>query len=196
VTTLDFAFPDVIDVRFVGAHRLWLRFDDGVEGLVDLSDRLEGPVFGPLRDPAAFAQVRIQAGTVAWANGADLAPEALYERLVPGEGSARKRSYEQLFDDAEQRMRAEVARMPEISRFFGIVIGMFWNEHARPHFHAEYGEFVASVVITTGEVTTRRFPDRALRLVGEWRERNRDALLENWERMRRGEQPLAIEPLA
>jgi hypothetical protein len=92
--------------------------------------------------------------------------------------------------------RLEAGTVAWDSRFFGIVIRMVWREDEAPHFHARYGEFVASVDIATGRFTTRRFPGRALLLVGEWRERHRDELLENWERMRRHEQPIAIEPLA
>ena len=193
---LDFEFPEVTAVRPDGAYRLWLRFSDGVEGCADVADLLHGPVFETLREPAAFSRVHVDAGTVAWESGADVAPEALYERLIPDAGSALKQSYRQLFDDAERRMRADVAGMPEVSRFFGIVIRMFWREDEAPHFHAQYGEFVASVDIATGSFTTRGFPGRALQLVEEWRERHRDELLENWERMRRHEQPIAIEPLA
>lgn len=72
---------DVVEVRAVGGHRLFLRFADGVAGEVDL-DRLvrwEG-VFEPLRDPANFAQARVDAevGTVVWPGGADLDPDVLY----------------------------------------------------------------------------------------------------------------------
>ena len=69
----------VVAVRPLGGARLWLRFDDGAEGEVDLGPELEGPVFEPLRDPAAFAEARVdpELRTVAWPNGADLAPEFL-----------------------------------------------------------------------------------------------------------------------
>jgi hypothetical protein len=141
-------------------------------------------VFEPLLDVAVFADVHLDFGTVAWANGADVAPEALYDRLVPAEGSAAKRSYEELFDDAERQMATNAAAMPELCRFFGIVIRMYWNEHEVPHFHAQYGEFVAAVEVESGMVTTRRFPDRALAFVHEWRREHRVELLANWERMR------------
>ena len=73
----------VIDVRPTGGYRLWLRFDDGAEGEVDLGPELEGPVFAPLRDLAAFAQVAIdpEVRTIAWPNGADYAPEFLRDLL-------------------------------------------------------------------------------------------------------------------
>ena len=63
-------------------HRLYLEFDDGVKGEVDLSDRLFGPMFEPLQDLEFFARVTIDDfGAVSWPNGADLAPDALYSRL-------------------------------------------------------------------------------------------------------------------
>ena len=69
----------LIDARHLGAHRVWLRFDDGVEGLVDLADELWGEVFEPLRDPAYFARFTVDQ-TLVWPNGADFAPEFLHER--------------------------------------------------------------------------------------------------------------------
>jgi Protein of unknown function (DUF2442) len=75
---------DVIEARYVGGHTVWLRFDDGTEGKVDLSDELHGPVFEPLRDPEFFAKLRFNpdTGTVEWTNGADFAPEFLSRLLV------------------------------------------------------------------------------------------------------------------
>ncbi len=70
----------VIEARYVRDYVVWLRFNDGAEGEVDLSGELEGEVFGPLRDLHAFQSVRVDAelGTIVWGNGADLAPEFLY----------------------------------------------------------------------------------------------------------------------
>jgi hypothetical protein len=194
-SSVDIDFPHVTDVRHVGGHIVWLRFSDGVEGHVDFARWPDGGVFDPLRDAAFVAQVRLEHSyTIAWPNGADIAPEALYERLSVT-GAVQKRDYAQLFGDAARREAAECAAMPEISRFFGMVIHMFWREHEAPHFHARYGEFVASIDISTGAVTTRKFPDRALRLVQEWRNAHQAELLANWDRMRRREQPLEIPPL-
>jgi Protein of unknown function (DUF2442) len=66
---------DVLD-----GYRIRLRFEDGTVGIVDLEDRLWGPMFESLRDPAVFRRVRVepQAGTITWPNGADLAPDMLY----------------------------------------------------------------------------------------------------------------------
>ncbi|HEY6396283.1 MAG TPA: DUF2442 domain-containing protein [Solirubrobacteraceae bacterium] len=68
-------------VDVVGDFVLRLTFADGVVGDVDLSDDLWGPVFEPLKDPAYFRQVRVdpEGGTVVWPNGADVAPETLYQ---------------------------------------------------------------------------------------------------------------------
>ena len=76
---------DIVEARAVGGHRLYLRFEDGVEGEVDLSDlvELEG-VFAPLREPAEVAKVRLdtELGTVCWPNGADLDPDVLYSTIT------------------------------------------------------------------------------------------------------------------
>ena len=64
-------------------YRLRVEFSDGVAGTVDLSTRLFGTVFEPLKDPTLFAQVNIdEFGALAWPNGADLAPDTLYQTLV------------------------------------------------------------------------------------------------------------------
>src|SRR5688572_2277010 len=191
----ELEFPRVVGVRHLGGHLLWLRFSDGVEGEADLGDWLTGPVFEPLRDVERFAQVRLDPPfTIAWPNGADIAPEALYDR-VRVTGSAAKRHYAALSDDALRRAAADCAAMPELSRFFGIVIRMFWREQEAPHFHAQYGDYVASIDIETGAVTTRRFPSRALRLVEDWRRLHVAELRENWLLMQRGETPARIDPL-
>ena len=74
----------VTDAKLVRDFVLWIRFNDGSEGEVDLSDELDGPVFEPLRDPEAFAGFRVDPDvhTVVWPNGADFAPEFLYARVA------------------------------------------------------------------------------------------------------------------
>ena len=84
--------------------------------------------------------------------------------------------------------------MPEISRFLGIVIAMFFREHGPPHFHAAYGEFEITVEIETG-VVSGRFPRRALAHVLEWAELRRGELLENWKLARAGQPLRPIAPL-
>ena len=76
---------DVVEVRPLGGYRLLVRFDDGVVGELDLGQRLTfDGVFAPLRDPAAFAEVRVhpELGTVVWPGGADLDPDVLYAALT------------------------------------------------------------------------------------------------------------------
>ncbi len=74
--------PRVIFVQPLENYRLTVRFDDGTEGVIEMQDRLFGPVFEPLQDPAVFQQVFVdEFGAIAWPNGADLAPDALHERL-------------------------------------------------------------------------------------------------------------------
>jgi hypothetical protein len=68
--------PHVESAHPLGGHRVWLRFDDGVEGEIDLAGELGGEVFEPLRDPAYFAGFRVD-DTLVWPNGADFAPEFL-----------------------------------------------------------------------------------------------------------------------
>jgi len=69
--------------------------------------------------------------------------------------------------------------MPELSRFLGIVIRMFYQDHAPPHFHAEYGDYHITVDVVDG-VVQGRFPKRALRLVIEWYEAHKAELEEDW----------------
>jgi hypothetical protein len=76
---------DIVAARALGEYRLYLRFEDGIEGVVDLAPHLSFQgVFEPLRDPAYFAQVQAdpELGTVAWPNGADLDPDVLYGRIT------------------------------------------------------------------------------------------------------------------
>lgn len=75
--------------------------------------------------------------------------------------------------------------MPEISRFLGVVIGMFYSEHGVAHFHAVYGDYEVSIEVESGKVHGE-FPNRALRLVLEWAALHRRELLENWQLARQG----------
>ena len=84
--------------------------------------------------------------------------------------------------------------MPEISRFLGIVIAMYYRDHAPPHFHAIYGVFEVTVEIALGHVNGT-FPGRALAHVQEWRNLHCQELLDTWT-LARASRPLPkIEPL-
>jgi hypothetical protein len=85
--------------------------------------------------------------------------------------------------------------VPEISRFYGIVIRMYYDDHPPPHFHAYYGEYEALVNIHTLAIISGRLPPRALGLVIEWALLHQDELRSCWERARNMEPLLKIAPL-
>jgi hypothetical protein len=89
----------------------------------------------------------------------------------------------------------EAANMPAISRFFGIVIAMFYADHNPPHFHARYGEQEAVFEIDTLALLAGELSPKARALVAEWASIHEDELRDNWERARKGEPLEAIEPL-
>ena len=74
---------NVIRVNALSNYRLYVEFDDGLAGEINLSDRLFGPVFEPLKDEIEFQKVTTdEYGAITWPCGADLAPDALYQRLA------------------------------------------------------------------------------------------------------------------
>jgi hypothetical protein len=85
--------------------------------------------------------------------------------------------------------------MPTISRFYGILIQMYFGDHVPPHFHALYAEFEALIDIQTLEVIRGSLPNRAMALVLEWAQQNREALRQNWELCVQNQQPAKILPL-
>lgn len=74
----------VTGAKYIDGYCIWLSFDDGAEGIVNLKDHLKGPIFEPLLDKDFFSQVRFdnELSTVTWPNGADLAPEFLKDILI------------------------------------------------------------------------------------------------------------------
>jgi hypothetical protein len=85
--------------------------------------------------------------------------------------------------------------MPEISRFYGIIIAMFWDDHDPPHFHARYGEHKAVMQIGGLRILDGWLPPRALGLVVEWASQHKDELLSNWAAARNNRPLGKIEPL-
>ena len=79
--------PAVIRAEYRSEFRIHVTFQDGVESTIDFASWLEGPVFEPLKERAYFQRFFIDGGTIAWPNGADIAPETLYERAVSGEAA-------------------------------------------------------------------------------------------------------------
>jgi hypothetical protein len=85
--------------------------------------------------------------------------------------------------------------MPTISSFFGMLIQMYWNDHAPPHFHCVYGEYEALIDIRNLQVIEGELPRRALNLALDWAELHQAALLEDWELCRAKQRPRPIAPL-
>jgi uncharacterized protein DUF2442 len=73
--------PEINRAKRVSGFVIAMRFNDGTEKHVDISQWFKGPVFKPLKDPRFFAKFFVEGGTLAWPNGVDIAPEALYEAV-------------------------------------------------------------------------------------------------------------------
>lgn len=84
--------------------------------------------------------------------------------------------------------------MPEICRFYGIIIYMFYSDHNPAHFHAKYQEFEVLIEINTG-IVRGEMPKRALKLIFEWLELHKADLMENWNKAVEREPLNKIEPL-
>lgn len=85
--------------------------------------------------------------------------------------------------------------MPEISRFLGIVIAMYYNDHQPPHFHAKYGDYRGVITISDLKLVEGQLPARVISLILEWAFQHRDELLDDWE-LAIAKKPLRkIEPL-
>ena len=77
-------FLHIREAKYLGDYKIQLRFNDGAEGVVDLSDCLDGEVFKLLKDTEEFSAFKVDPDieTIVWPNGADMAPEFLYERMT------------------------------------------------------------------------------------------------------------------
>src|SRR2546428_6496593 len=75
--------PQVVGARHISGFIVSTRFNDGTEKQIDVSQWFKGPVFEPLKDPKLFKKFFIEGGTLAWPNGVDIAPEALYAAREP-----------------------------------------------------------------------------------------------------------------
>ena len=84
--------------------------------------------------------------------------------------------------------------MPEICRFFGIIIAMFADDHNPPHFHIRYGDYQAIVTIEKG-VVKGEIPSSVLKQVFRWMELHKEELMMNWVRLQNGEEVQKINPL-
>jgi hypothetical protein len=85
--------------------------------------------------------------------------------------------------------------MPEISRFFGIIIRMFLDDHPPPHFHAIYSEYEALIGIKPIRVLQGKLPKRAISMIIEWTALHQDELMLNWNKLHNEKTPDKVEPL-
>jgi len=85
--------------------------------------------------------------------------------------------------------------MPTISMFYGIIIQMFWDDHAPPHFHARYGEYKGIIDIKEIRMIEGDLPRRALNLILDWTELYQKELLIDWELCVKKQMPNKIQPL-
>jgi hypothetical protein len=85
--------------------------------------------------------------------------------------------------------------MPEISRFFGIIVTMYYNDHPPPHFHVRYGQQKAIISIQSLEILEGKLSSRVLGFIKEWALEHQSELLENWELARQNQPLEQIEPL-
>jgi len=85
--------------------------------------------------------------------------------------------------------------MPEISRFFGIIIAVFYDDHNPPHFHARYAGQKVAIEIETLKVLDGKISPRALCLIIEWAMLHKEELMKDWALAKANQPPLKIEPL-
>ena len=93
--------PQVVEAHHISGFIVSTRFDDGTEKCIDISQWFKGPVFAPLKDLKLFKKLFVEAGTLAWPNGVDIAPEALY---------AAREATKKRHNKPSQRTRPKAAR--------------------------------------------------------------------------------------
>lgn len=148
-------------------YRIWLRYADGVEGEVDLSDLVGRGVFEAWRKPGFFEKVHLsERRTIAWNEDIEICPDTLYLEITG-----------------------------RVSRFYGISVRVNYREGDTPRFHARYAGAEAAIDIRRLGLLGGKLPGRALGFVMEWAMLHQQELLDAWERSRRGESPGEIAPL-
>ena len=108
--------------------------------------------------------------------------------------TAKANMFAELFVSLHPQNNKTKEIMPEISRFFGIIIAMFGDDHNPPHFHVRYGDYRCTITIDKG-VVKGQLPRKALKKVFEWMDEHHDELMANWARLQAGEEALPIDPL-
>jgi hypothetical protein len=115
------AIPRVVAAEYRGGHRIHLWFSDNSAKVIDFRKWLDGPVFEPLKDAAYFQRFFLGAGTIGWPNGADIAPETLYQDAGVPKGAAQA--------DAADEVRA--GQTPRPSQLVRVLDGQLWSEPER-----------------------------------------------------------------
>ena len=188
---------DVRRVEVLEGYCLRLGFTDGSEGDIDVSSMVdfEG-VFAPLRESGYFARVRVdpELGTICWPNGADIDPEILYSAATGAPLPEWAHLDPASLPPIQPAPGMELS-VPEICRFFGIVIQMYFREHPIAHFHVRYGGLRAVVAIESFAILSGSLPPRVVGLVAEWATLHRDELRDDWDRARQGLPLKKIAPL-
>lgn len=148
-------------------YRIWLRYADGVEGEVDLSDLVGRSGFEAWREPGFFEKVHISdRRTIAWNEDLEVCPDALYLEITG-----------------------------RVSRFYGITVRVNYREGDTPRFHTRYAGAEAAIDIRRLALLDGKLPGRALGFVMEWATHHQQELVDAWGRARRGESPGEIAPL-
>jgi len=182
-------------------HVVTVQFSDGHRRDIDFRRFLKGRMFGELRAPARFRELKVQDGAVAWPNGADICPDVLYYDLpLAGEpqtpaSALRLRRF--LGSPVRNPGPASDARNftqdSIICWFLGVKISMIYERKVLPQFHASYAEFGGSFGIASLRELKSDLPSRVAGFVREWASLHRKELSANWTRSRRG---LPLKPIA
>lgn len=157
--------PVAVEAR--DEYRIWLRYSDGVEGEVDLSDLVGRGVFEAWWEPGFFEGVHIsERRTIAWNEDIEVCTDAMYLEITG-----------------------------RVSRFYGIVVRVNYREGDDPRFHARYAGAEATIDTRRLALLDGELAGRALGVVMEWATLHQQELLNAWDRARRGESPGEIAPL-
>ena len=157
--------PVMVEVR--DEYRIWLRYSDGVEGEVDLSDLVGRGVFEAWWEPGFFEGVHIsERRTIAWNEDIEVCADAMYLEITG-----------------------------RVSRFYGIAVRVNYREGDTPRFHARYAGAEATIDTRRLALLNGELAGRARDFVMEWATLHQQELLDAWDRARRGESPGEIAPL-
>ena len=117
----EYAPRHVIEARYLGDYKVWLEFNDGRKGVVDLADELHGDELEPLRDRDRFAQFYLDYGlaSIAWLDGQDFAPEFLYEQAEGNELVTRPIDRLAAATGWRTAARVKIRFCPNIRKSFG-----------------------------------------------------------------------------